>query len=128
METPTLDRRRSDVRTCSLSSAQLHVLQHSLGVDQYGGGNQYRNRFVTDPDCPDGALCRALVEMGLMKDHGTQSIAGGMHCYTVTPLGVDAVAFHSPVRPKLTRSKQRYRDYLHEESSLTFAEWIGVKK
>jgi hypothetical protein len=112
----------------ALSSQQLHVLQHSLGVDEYGDGNQYRNRFVTDPGCPDGKLCCELVEMKMMKDHGPQTLAGGMHCYTVTPLGIDAMVLQSPVRPKLTRSKQRYRDYLSADSSLTFAEWIAVSK
>jgi len=28
---------------------------------------------------------------------------------------------------KMTRSQQRYRDYLDADCGLTFAEWIGVK-
>ena len=118
----------SDVRTLAISPEQLHILQHSLGVDSYGEGKQYRNHFATSPECPDGKRCQELVGLSLMKDHGPQALAGGMHCYTVTPLGVDAVAFKSPVRPKLSRSKQRYRDYLSLETSLTFAEWLGVGK
>lgn len=31
------------------------------------------------------------------------------------------------LRVKNWRSKQRYSDYLNSDSSLTFAEWIGVK-
>jgi len=27
-----------------------------------------------------------------------------------------------------SRSAQRYEDYLHADSSLTFAEWLGIKK
>jgi len=28
---------------------------------------------------------------------------------------------------KISRSAQRYQDYLHADSSLTFAEWIGIE-
>ncbi|MBE8727961.1 hypothetical protein [Flavobacterium hungaricum] len=34
---------------------------------------------------------------------------------------------YKPPKPKNPRSKQRYRDYLHSDSSLTFAEWLGIK-
>lgn len=118
----------SSPRTCSLSSELLHVLQHSLGVDKYGQGNQYRNHYVTSPECKDGKLCQELVGHGFMKDHGPQSLASGMHCYSVTPNGIDAVAFKSPNPPKLTRSKKRYAEFLRSDCGLTFAEWIGASK
>ncbi len=111
----------------TLSPEQLHILQHSLGVDKYGQGNQYRNRFVTDLDSTDGPICVSLVELGAMKDHGPQSIAGGMHCFTVTPAGIDAVAFQSPLPPKLSRSQRRYREFLNADCGLSFREWLGVK-
>ena len=28
---------------------------------------------------------------------------------------------------KLTKSQQRYQDYLHSDFGLTFAEWLGIK-
>jgi hypothetical protein len=31
------------------------------------------------------------------------------------------------LRPKNNRSKQRYRDYLHSDSSLSFEEWLGIR-
>lgn len=31
------------------------------------------------------------------------------------------------LRP-MTRSQQKYRDYIHSETSLTFAEWLGIEK
>ncbi|TDO68844.1 hypothetical protein EV143_11828 [Flavobacterium chryseum] len=34
---------------------------------------------------------------------------------------------YKPPKPKNAASKQRYRDYLHADSSLTFAEWLGIK-
>jgi hypothetical protein len=30
--------------------------------------------------------------------------------------------------PKMTASERRYKDYLQADSSLTFAEWLGIKK
>ena len=33
----------------------------------------------------------------------------------------------SKLKPKNSRSKERYLSYLKSDSSLTFAEWIGVK-
>lgn len=106
----------------------LHILQHSLGVDKYGEGEQYRNRFVTSPDCEDGQLCLELVGLGFMRDHGPHALADGMHCYTVTPAGVDAVAVQSPARPKISRSKRRYQDWLRADTGHSFAAWIGASQ
>ena len=64
----------------------MHILQHSLGVDQYGQGEQYRNSFVADLDREDGKLCSKLVNSGFMKDFGPQKNAGGMNFFKVTDL------------------------------------------
>jgi hypothetical protein len=90
----------------------LHILQHSLGLDQYGQGNQYRNHFATGPGGSDFDDCNTLCDMGLMQDFGTRSFTGNMHCFVVTPAGIDYVALNSPKPPKLSRSKQRYLHYL----------------
>jgi hypothetical protein len=94
---------------------KLHILQHSLGLDQYGDGRQYRNHFATGPGSNDFDACNELVSMGLMQDFGARSWTGDMYCFVVTGAGIDYVALNSPKRPpapKLTRSQQRYRDYL----------------
>lgn len=108
---------------------RLQILQHSLGLDQYGDGNQYRNHFCTGPGSTDFDDCRALVAEGLMTERAGNALSGGDSVFHVTPKGIDFVALNSPARPpepKLTRSQKRYREYLRAESSLTFAEWIGV--
>ncbi len=46
---------------------KLHILQHSLGLDQFGEGRQYRNHFAAGPGGQDFADCVALTEMGLSK-------------------------------------------------------------
>ena len=90
----------------------LYILQHSLGVDEYGQGNQYRNHFATEPQNDNFVLCEQLCEMELMQDHGTREIWGDMHCFSVTPKGVDVIALESPATPKISRSKKRYQEYL----------------
>lgn len=112
-----------------LSSEQLHILQHSLGVDQYGQGRQYRNHFVTGKDSTDWPWCQMLVTHGLMKDHGPRELAGGMTTFTVTPRGIDAVAFLSPKPPKLSPGKARYREWLSVACDLgySFIEWLRYK-
>lgn len=93
-------------------SLNLHILQHSLGLDQYGRGNSYRNRYIIGPDGDGFEDCQRLVSEGLMLDLGPQSMCSGMHCFTVTEAGKKYVADNSPKPPKISRSKQRYLDYL----------------
>jgi hypothetical protein len=77
----------------------LHILQHSLGVDEYGRGEQYRNHFAVDPGSEDFSLCEKLVEMGLMKDMGCREMWGGLHWFIVTEKGIYAVVVESPAAP-----------------------------
>lgn len=91
----------------------LHILQHSLGVDQCGQGEQYRNHFATDPGSTDHPDCMALVAAGLMALRGAPPWMGGMDCFQVTDAGKLYVADNSPAPPKLTRGQRRYRDWLN---------------
>lgn len=43
-----------------MSPAQLHILQHALGLDSYGQGTFYRNRYVLGPGCDGWDDCKAL--------------------------------------------------------------------
>lgn len=50
-----------------MTPTQLQILQHALGVDEFGRGKQYRNHF-----CAGGAdevICRELVALGYMREH-----------------------------------------------------------
>lgn len=102
----------------------LHILQHSLGLDQHGRppkgyrGNSdddfpgcYRNRFITGADSPDGLKCQELVRQGFMVDHGPQSAMGGMNGYSVNQAGFEAVKRHSPSAPRISRGKARWRAF-----------------
>ena len=107
--------------------AILHILQHSLGVDQFGQGKQYRNHFVTGEGSTDYPHCMSAVDAGLMYRRDGSDITGGMDLFHVTDAGRRYVAAASPAPPKLTRSQQRYRCYLDAESSLSFIEWLRAQ-
>lgn len=107
------------------ASERLHILQHSLGVDQFGQGNQYRNRFVTGAGSDDYDDCMELVVAGLMvRRDGASLPFGGMDLFHVTDAGKAFVAEHSPKPPKLTASAKRYRAYLDADCGLSFGEWL----
>jgi len=103
---------------------KLSILQHSLGVDEYGQGRQYRNRFVTSPGTDDYDHCVSLVADGLMTKHPGNMLTGGNDLFVVTPKGVDFVAANSPKPPKLTRSQKRYEDWLAEDGTMSFGQWL----
>lgn len=103
-----------------LTKEQLHILQHSLGVDEFGRGTMYRNRYV----CDSNPEMEALVSLGFMVDRGAQPIAGGMHCYQVTAAGKVVMREQSPRPPKLTRSQLRYRAFLNADIGCTFIEYL----
>jgi hypothetical protein len=110
-----------------MDSKQLHILQHSLGLDQYGRGTMYRSHFVTGEGSKDHADCMALVEagyMGVRKDH---PLSGGDDCFWVTETGKRAAVEKSPPPPKVSRSKQRYIDWLAYDSDMSFIDWCRRK-
>lgn len=91
----------------------LHILRHSLGLDDKGHGSEYRNHFVTGPGCTDWPDCLALTEAGMMTDHGTSVLYGdGCHCFTVTGFGKNSIRPLKEPLPKLSRSKARYQEWL----------------
>ncbi len=104
----------------------LHIIHHSLGVDQFGRGNHYRNHFVTGEGSIDRPICMEAVNRGLMSIRRAKyELYGGDDVFAVTDAGKRWMAETSPKPPKLTRSQQRYRDYLNADwFSGSFREWI----
>lgn len=108
-----------------MSPRTLEILQHALGLDEFGRGPEYRNRFVTGGSGPDHEACARLVEEGLMVCVPVASqLAGGGTLFCATDAGRRYVREHSPAAPKLTRSQRRYERYLDADSDLSFGEWI----
>lgn len=107
-----------------LTPEQLQILQHSLGVDEYGQGDQYRNHFCAGGDDED--ICRELVAMGYMESF-IRPYLPYYNC-TVTESGKEAVKRESPHPPKLTRSQQRYRAFLKADTGYSFIEWLTAQR
>lgn len=104
----------------------LHILQHSLGVDEYGEGSQYRNHFVTGEGSIDYPICMAAVERGFMIRRGASVLTGGDDCFQVTSEGRHWMAENSP---KLSRAKRNYREWLRicDSTNETFIEFLRRK-
>ena len=102
-----------------MSPKQLQILQHALGLDQYGRGKMYRNHFCAGAD--DTPDCQALIAAGYMQHHRTTDVFPYFNC-SVTDAGKAAVLAASP--PLLTRAKERYREFLIADSGLSFIEWL----
>src|SRR4051812_5384623 len=84
----------------------LRILRHSLGLDEFGRGKQYRNGFITGPESDDFPKCSELCDFGFMKDHGVDERVGSMHLFNVTPDGVRAVENAMEVKKaKVSRAK-----------------------
>ena len=114
-----------------MTPAQLQILQHSIGADEFGQfpkGN-YRNHFVTDPSGADGVVCESLVALGLMTRKDSHPLLPlGDAVYHVTEAGRATVAQESRKPPKRTRSQQRYEEYQQADSGLSFIEWLKRRK
>lgn len=109
-----------------MTPRQLEILQHSLGVDEYGrtprGFTPYtRNHFCAGD--ADEATCRSLIVLGYMVQHRTTEVFPDFNC-SVTDAGKKAMRGESPAPPKPTRSQKRYQDYLSADSSMNFGEWM----
>jgi hypothetical protein len=88
----------------------LQILQHSLGVNEFGEGTQYRNHFCAGGK--DLEICREMVVHGYMAEHVGIAISAHEPWFNVTPAGKAAVRQFSQKRPKLSRAKRRYKQYL----------------
>lgn len=105
-----------------LAADQLAVLRHALGVAEDGSGSVCRNHFVA---AHDDVQCRALVALGLMKQHPmAPELTGGGVCFVVTAAGREAVTQHAPRPKRLTRDQRRYRDWLRADCGLSFGDWL----
>lgn len=107
-----------------MKSELLHVLQHSVGANQYGQyeHGQYRNHFCAGGGDVD--LCRELVSMGYMVERPASELTGGDPLFQVTTEGRTAITAHSPKPPKLTRSQLRYREFLRADTGERFGTWL----
>ena len=114
----------------TLTKNQLHILRHSIGLDdsghvKYGYDHSDRNHYCTGPGCDGRADIMELESAGLMKfSHHINE--GRDEIFYVTEAGiVQARAWVA--HPKTTRGQRRYRAFLHADCGLTFIEWLKSK-
>lgn len=105
----------------------LHILQHALGLDEFGQGVMYRNSYVTDDGDKD---CTALVTAGLMIRHAPRALFGGDPCFTVTEAGKAAMREHSPPPPRVARGRARYLAWLSAADAydIAFGDWLKGRR
>lgn len=113
--------------TAGMTKEQIHILQHSLGVDKHGRGQMYRNFYYTYEAEP---VCESLVALGYMEIRRRTALYPGFN-YSVTDAGKIAMLTESPKPPKLTASQKRYREFHDSGASdcgYSFGEWPKDQK
>lgn len=109
-----------------MTKEQLQILQHSLGVDEYGRTPRGYTPYTRNHFCAGGAdeaTCRELVAMGFMVQHPTIDWLPYFNC-SVTPDGIKAMHKESPPAPKLTAGQKRYREFLDADTGESFGQWL----
>lgn len=76
----------------------------------------HNGRYVTDE-----ADVIAMAAAGLLRDHGAQALAGGMHYLVITERGRDALRDWRAMQPPPPKSKRRRRTEIFE-SWMTYCE------
>ncbi len=110
-----------------MTKEQLHVLQHALGVNEYGVSPKGCTPYYRDYYIGEDKTADELVSLGYMVKLAGNVATGGDFCYRVTDAGKKAIRDESPSPPKLTRSQIRYREYLDADGCLgeTFREYLS---
>lgn len=108
----------------AITQPQLHILRHSLGLDDEGYGREYRNHFVTGEGNNDHRICMELVKAGWMLHRPGNQLTGGDDCFVVSEAGKILVRGLTKPRKKLTRSQQFYREFLAVDTGETFKEYM----
>lgn len=111
----------------SLTADQLHILQHSLGVDEREEKRcPYRNHYVAAEGQTE---LEQLVALGMM----TPGRAVGWmdpddRVYRVTEAGRAVALAALPPVPKRTRSQARYRRYMRVADLMSFREFMDAER
>jgi hypothetical protein len=106
-----------------MTPAQLQILQHALGADQFGRRAQHSERNFFCAGAKDESDCRELVALGFMREHRRTDVFPYFNC-SVTDAGIKAMRESSPDPPRLMRSQRRYERFLRHDSGLSFREWL----
>jgi hypothetical protein len=107
----------------AITSKQLDLLHHTLGV-MPERRESYRNHFVAGRGHHDQADLEAPEAAGLMTSGKAPAFCEpGDVVFRCTDAGRAYAIERLPQPPK----RSKWDDYYHSESSLTFAEWLGIE-
>lgn len=106
-----------------VTNKQLDLLHHTLGVTPTRR-EPYRNHFVAGPGHYAQPDLEALEAAGLMRRGQTPRFCDKDDVvFHVTDDGRAFALDSLPQPPK----RSKWEDYYHSESTLTFAEWLGIE-
>lgn len=91
--------------------SELSILQNALGLDKYGRGSKYRNRFIAGQGHSDLETIEKLVSKGLMKEdewYRDKNIIGGQgsRFFYVTDKGEDYIVQNRSEPPKVSKPRK----------------------
>lgn len=106
----------------TITAQQVELLHHTLGVNPERR-DPFRNHFVAGAGHHAQPDLEQLEAAGMMERAAAPKflIDGGV-VFRVTDAGRNYALQHLP-QP---RKRSRWEQYLHAESGLTFAEWLGI--
>lgn len=105
-----------------MSPTKLKILQHAIGVDQWGQGEHRRNSYMASGR--DILDCTELTTAGLMQRHDSPLTPSDCAFFTVTLAGREAICKHSPTAPKRSPSQRRYQAWLDLDCDQNFGDWL----
>ena len=105
-----------------LTAAEIRILQHTYGADEYGRGGGYRSHFCAGAG--DEPICRELVALGYMRVFAPNASPLPYYNCAITVEGIEAMRRESPKPPKLTRAQKRYREWLRVADLIGFGDWL----
>lgn len=79
-----------------MNSNHLHILQHALGLNQYGEGKLFRNYYCVVNKSREHRACKAMVKDEVMEE--IKNISGRYTVFKVTPKGIELVGRNSQKR------------------------------
>ena len=112
-----------------LEASQVDVLMHTLGYSR-GNPESSRNHYVAGGE--DVAICRSLVELGLMEERPACDLSGGDPVFLASSLGrvkakrmaLDMLDMDWDGKP-MTASRKRYLAFLEADTGESFRQWLG---
>lgn len=108
-----------------LTPQHLHILRHSLGLDDNGHGREYRNHYVSGPGHHSCRLLQELVTAGYMEERRSPGfLAKGDKCFYVTEKGRGVAWVPEPVLSPRKRRWQAFTDVREALPDLSFKTFL----